>query len=53
LTFPLKDFTSSFRGRVLSGEPPIQSEKIEQVGFLIADAQAGPFKLEIDWIEFL
>lgn len=53
LTFPLKDFAPSFRGRILSGQAPIQSEKIEQIGFLIANEQAGPFNLEIDWIEFL
>jgi hypothetical protein len=48
---PMKDFVPSFRGRVLSGEPPLDPAKIASVGFLISDKQAGPFQLEIAWIK--
>jgi monofunctional biosynthetic peptidoglycan transglycosylase len=48
---PFKDFVPTFRGRVLSGEPPLDATKIASVGFLIADKQAGPFRLEIAWIK--
>jgi hypothetical protein len=30
--------------------PPLTPEKIEQIGLMIADQQAGAFKLEVDWI---
>ena len=48
---PLKQFVPTFRGRVLSGEPPLDPAKVTSVGFLISDKQAGPFRLEIDWIK--
>ncbi len=48
---PLKEFVPTFRGRVLSGEPPLAPEKITSVGFLISDKQAGAFRLQIEWIK--
>ena len=48
---PLKEFVPSFRGRVLAGEPPLDSAKVCSVGFLIADKQAGAFRLEISWMK--
>jgi len=48
---PLKQFLPTFRGRVLSGEPPLAPEKITSVGFLISDKQAGAFRLEVVWIK--
>jgi NADH dehydrogenase [ubiquinone] 1 alpha subcomplex assembly factor 1 len=48
---PLKEFVPSFRGRVLAGEPPLDPAGVVSVGFLIADKQAGPFRLEIAWIK--
>jgi len=47
---PLQQFVPTFRGRVLSGEPPLDPAKVTSVGFLIADQQDGPFRLEIGWI---
>jgi len=47
---PLKQFVPTFRGRVLSGEPPLDPAKVISVGFLIADQQRGPFRLEIGWV---
>jgi NADH dehydrogenase [ubiquinone] 1 alpha subcomplex assembly factor 1 len=41
------DFVPSFRGRVLIDVPPLNPAKVSSVGFLIADKQAGPFKLEV------
>jgi len=51
LRLPMKDFVSTFRGRVLSGEPPLDPTKITSVGFLISDKQAGPFQVEVAWIK--
>ena len=48
---PLKEFVPSFRGRVLAGEPPLDPAKVVSVGFLIADKQSGPFRLEISSIK--
>lgn len=46
-----KDFVPTFRGRVLSGQPPLDPAKVTSVGFLISDKQAGPFQLEVAWIK--
>jgi NADH dehydrogenase [ubiquinone] 1 alpha subcomplex assembly factor 1 len=48
---PFKQFTPTFRGRVLSGEPPLDPAKVTVVGFLISDNQDGPFQLEVAWIK--
>lgn len=48
---PFKDFVPTFRGRVLSSEPPLDPAKVTSVGFLISDKQAGKFQLEIAWIK--
>ncbi len=47
---PVKELVPSFRGRILSGEPPLNPAKVTSVGFLISDQQAGAFQLEIAWI---
>jgi NADH dehydrogenase [ubiquinone] 1 alpha subcomplex assembly factor 1 len=46
-----KDFVPTFRGRVLSGQPPLDPAKVTSVGFLISDKQVGPFQLEVAWIK--
>ena len=51
LRLPMNDFVPTFRGRVLSGEPPLDPAKVTSVGFLISDKQAGPFQLEVAWIK--
>lgn len=50
---PFSGFTASFRGQKLPDEPPIDPTKIATFGFLISEKQAGPFRLEIDWIRSL
>jgi hypothetical protein len=47
---PLADFTASFRGRPVSGAPPLDPAAIRALGFMISDRQAGPFELLVDWI---
>jgi monofunctional biosynthetic peptidoglycan transglycosylase len=46
---PLRDFRPSHHGRILSG-PALDTRSITQLALLIADGQAGPFSLEVDWI---
>ena len=48
---PFNECVPVFRGRVLDDVEPISPKKIQQIGFLISDKQAGVFKLEIDWIK--
>ena len=45
------DFVPTFRGRVLTGVPPLNPAKVNSVGVLISDKQKGPFKLEAAWIK--
>jgi hypothetical protein len=45
------DFEPVFRGRIIKDALPLSAEKIQQIGFLIADKQAGQFSIEIDWIK--
>jgi len=49
LTF--SDFVPTFRGRMLTDVPPLNPAKVNSVGFLVSDKQAGPFRLEIGWIK--
>lgn len=49
---PFSDFKPTYRGRLLSNKPALESENIEQIGLLIADKQFGQFTVDIDWIKF-
>jgi NADH dehydrogenase [ubiquinone] 1 alpha subcomplex assembly factor 1 len=48
---PFKNYVPSFRGSVMKDAEPIDAKKVKSFGFLIADKQEGPFRLEIDWIK--
>jgi len=47
LAFP--DFEASFRGRRVPGAPPLAVGELRQAGLMIAESQAGPFRLEVAW----
>lgn len=47
---PFDSFEPVFRGRPLPGHPALDPAAIRTFGFLIADRQSGPFRLEIDRI---
>ena len=49
----LDQFIPVFRGRIVPQAGPVVASEIQQIGFLLADKNAGPFKLEIRHIEFL
>jgi hypothetical protein len=51
IRLPFDKFVPTFRGRQLTGEPPLVAPKLTSIGFLIADQQSGPFQLEIAWIK--
>lgn len=46
---PFSSFEGSFRGRDLP-EEKLNPADIQRVGVILADKNAGPFRLEIDWI---
>jgi monofunctional biosynthetic peptidoglycan transglycosylase len=45
---PFSGFSPTYRGRTLTDYKPLDPAGIQQIGFLIADKIAGPFRLEID-----
>ena len=49
---PFSKFKPTFRGKILSDKPKLESKEIKQTGILIADKQFGKFELNIDWIKF-
>lgn len=50
LQVPFKYMVPTFRGVTLRNRPPLDASRIQSFGFLISDKQAGPFRLEVDWI---
>ena len=49
LDVPFTSFIPMLMGQTTSA-PPVDKGNIKTFGFLISDKQAGPFRLEIDWI---
>ncbi len=43
-------FEPVYRGRRLPDHPPLDPARVQTFGLLIADRQAGPFRLEVGWI---
>ncbi len=48
---PLKDFQATSFGQPVKDAGPVDAGRVSSVGFLLADKNAGPFKLEVDWIQ--
>jgi monofunctional biosynthetic peptidoglycan transglycosylase len=48
---PFDAFTPVFRGRVIEDAPALDVSQIKRIGFMIADKQAGHFRLEIAWVK--
>jgi len=47
---PFSSFIPTYRGRKLTDVEPLNPADIRQLGFLIADKEAGPFELTVDRI---
>lgn len=47
MSLPLKAFRPVFRGRELTTTDPLDPAQVRQIGLLIANRQAGPFRLEL------
>jgi NADH dehydrogenase [ubiquinone] 1 alpha subcomplex assembly factor 1 len=50
LRLSFTEFLPTFRGRTLEGVEPLATHRIHQIGLMIADRQAGRFRLEVAWI---
>jgi len=48
---PFRDFIPVYRGRIVTDAPLLNPAHIKRLGFMIADKQAGPFRLEIQWVK--
>lgn len=48
---PFPSFEPTFRGRSVPDVGELQSKRVRQIGFLIADKREGRFRVEIDWIQ--
>jgi monofunctional biosynthetic peptidoglycan transglycosylase len=47
---PFEQFRPTFRGRTLADVPPLETSRIQQLAFMLADKKPGPFSLEIDFV---
>ena len=45
VSLPRSAFTPNFRGRSVPDAPPLNPGRVRQVGLMISDRQAGPFRL--------
>ncbi len=52
-TVPLNLFNPSYRGRPVPNAPALRPEHVCQVGWMVADGQVGPFRLDIRSITVL
>jgi len=50
IRLPFRSFKPRFHGRSVPDAPPLDLENITSFGWLVADEQAGHFRLEIDWV---
>lgn len=50
VVFTWSEFEPVFRGRLLEDVPAVDPARIEQLGLMIVDRQAGPFRLEVAWL---
>lgn len=48
---PFEAFIPVFRGQVVRDAPPLDISSVRRIGFMIADKQPGPFRLEIAWVK--
>jgi monofunctional biosynthetic peptidoglycan transglycosylase len=51
ITVPFDTLTAYRRGSHVADAPPFAPDQVRTLGFLIADEQAGPFRLEIAQIQ--
>ncbi len=50
---PLDRFVATSFGRPAKDAGPVDPQKVNGLGFILADKKAGPFKLEVEWIKLV
>lgn len=50
---PWSSFRARSFGRPIPTAPPLNSGNVRGMGLMISDKQAGPFRIEVDWIKVL
>lgn len=50
VVIPFEDFEPVFRGRRVASAPALEPANVRTMGLIIAGKQAGPFRLDIQWI---
>jgi hypothetical protein len=50
VALPLAGFEPTFRGFRPRNAPPLDLENVRQLGLMVADKKAGPFRLDVEWI---
>lgn len=53
IVLPLSMFSPRLRGRAVPGAPSLAPGRVQQVGWMVGDRQAGDFRLEIQSIQCL
>jgi monofunctional biosynthetic peptidoglycan transglycosylase len=48
---PLDKFVATSFGKPVNDARPMDAQEVNGLGFLLADKNAGPFKLEVEWIK--
>ena len=48
---PFSAFEPTYRGRIIENAPDLDLSKVTSLGLMISDKQAGPFVLELQWID--
>jgi monofunctional biosynthetic peptidoglycan transglycosylase len=48
---PFTKFEPTFRGRRLRGVEPLDTSRLQQLAFMVADKNEGPFRLEVQWVK--
>lgn len=48
---PFQEAVPALGERTLQGLPKLSGANVRQIGLMIADKQAGPFRLEVAWIQ--
>jgi monofunctional biosynthetic peptidoglycan transglycosylase len=51
VSVPFTRFEPTFRGRVLRDVEPLDTSRLQQLAFMVADKKEGPFRLEIEWVK--
>lgn len=50
LEIPFRDFKLYNFGELVDGAPRLRPERVESIGFTLADKKEGPFAFEVDWV---